>query len=185
MILTSTQTRPLATSKSRPRHRGLRSLVRLLMASVFAAMLLLTTAGAASADTFSPWVPPQRYSPYFGDCTVTVGPVYDPYTSSHGFAVIGGVNVACGSRHNIQAWVQEAYSPSGAAGSYYFVGQYGYTYFANSYGFGAGRILETSRICGAGYWYTVATISVSGYGTYKFPSVAKSVTAAGAGTTWC
>ena len=140
--------------------------------------MLVVGAGAASADTWSPYIAAQHWYGYFGNCTVTSGPVYDNYTSAHGFAVIGGGQLICSTTHSYQIRTQEYYSATGASSSYYLVANSS-LYSATNTGFSG--ILETSRVCGTGYWITRVTVSVAGYQSLYFDSYPNKVAVAANG----
>lgn len=145
---------------------------RIGVAGVAAALASTVLASTASADQFSPFVPPNKGT--IGDCGIAVGPVLDPYQQGAAFAAIGGFQINCAYRHTISASVWEAYSSNGV--NYYWQPT-GRTFTAqNTTGYGNG-ILETGRSCGNGYWYTRATVTVSGVGTRTFDSTAKPVNA--------
>jgi hypothetical protein len=166
----------------RNRGRLTRRLRRLSVSLAVAACALVLGAGAASADSFSSKVPPQHWYGYFGNCSITAGPVYDPSTSSHGFAVIGGGQLTCTTVHTYQVWTQEYFSATGVGASYYPRGTTGY-YTASNYGFSG--IVESGRACGIGHWFTRVTVSVSGYSPIYFDSYANYVPALGYSATVC
>ena len=168
-----------APAPRRNRGRFSRRLRRLGICLAGASCALILGAGAASADTFSPTVPPQ-YG-YVSDCTITAGPVYDPHSSSHGFAVIGGGRLSCYTAHSYQIWTQEYYSRT-RVGGYYLVSTNG-PYSATNYGFSG--ILETGRVCGTGYWITRVTVSLAGYSPVYVDSTAGYVPALGYSATVC
>lgn len=168
-----------ALAPGRNRGRLSRRLQRLAICLAGASCALMLGAGAASADTFSPKVPPQ-YG-YISNCTITAGPVYDPYTSSHGFAVIGGGRLTCSTAHTFQIWTQEYYSQT-RVGGYYLVSSNG-PYSTTNYGFSG--ILETGRVCGTGYWITRVTVSLAGYSPVYVDSIAAYVPALGYSATIC
>ena len=169
---------PAATAPKPTRRR------RMVAAATLAgACLALASETAASADTFSPYQNlVAKYYGYFGNCNITSGPVFDPYATSHGFAAIAGGQVNCATRHDIQAWSQQLWSPDNV--HWYNVGTAGHTYFPNSTGFGT-RILESSRLCGSGYWSTRVTVSVAGYQSLHFDSPSGYVNARGISDTTC
>lgn len=183
-----------ATAASgRSRGRRPRRLHRLVLAMaaaagtiVIGAGTIVLGAGTASADSWSPWFPPQAYYGYFGgDCTIHSGPIYDPLyqqsPSPHGFAVVGGGYLSCLTPHTYQMWVQEYFSSTGAPVSYYQRGTTGYYSAAND-----GAFVESGRACGTGYWFTRVTISAFGYtpATY-FDSTPQYVSANGRSATYC
>jgi hypothetical protein len=181
----ATTAAPATTSAPAPARRRLRRPLVAFVVSLLAALaMLVTSAGTASAagGDFNPTLS-LVYSGYFGNCSVTTGPVVDPLGSAHGFAVIGGGRVNCNTRHTFTAWTQEFYSTTGAARSYYQVGLNSTTY-TNSYGFGS-AILRTGRICGAGYWFTRVTVTAAGYSSVYFDSPARYVVAAGRSAAAC
>jgi hypothetical protein len=162
-----------------------RRLSRLAIGLSGVACALVLGAGAASADTWSPFITPQQWPGYFGDCTVTSGPVYDNYYpkyTSHGFAVIGGGQLLCNTVHSYQMRTVEFYSGTGAAGSYLPVAT-SRTYPATDAGFYG--MLETSRVCGTGYWFTRVIVSVAGYQPLYFDSYAHYVAANGYSAAVC
>ena len=173
-----------ATAASgRSRGRRPRRLHRLVLAMAAAACTLVLGAGTASADSWSPYFPPQQYYGYFGgDCTIYSGPIYDPLSPSpHGFAVIGGGQLSCHTPHTYQMWVQEYFSLTGAPASYYQRGSTGY-YSAGNYG----AFIESGRACGTGYWFTRVIISAVGYTPpVYFDSTPHYVSANGHSATYC
>jgi hypothetical protein len=171
--------RPAAATVAREGGRRPRRLRRLVLALAGIPCALIISAGTASAATaaqWSPYIPPQQWNGYFGNCTIKSGPVYDPYTTSDGrFAVIGGGQLVCGTVHSYRITVQEYFSQTGVGASYY--PQAGSnTYSATNYGFSG--ILETGRLCGNGYWFTRVTVSATGYAPLYFDSNAHYVSAA-------
>jgi hypothetical protein len=173
-----------ARQRRRPRRGGSlsRHLRRLAIGVTGAICALVLGAGAASADSWSPYIAPQQWPGYFGNCTITSGPVLDPYTSSHGFAAIGGGQLACSMTHTYQIRTQEYFSSTGVGSSYYLVANSS-LYSATNRGFSG--ILETSRVCGTGYWFTRVTVSVAGYSPLYFDSYAHYVSAAGYSGSTC
>jgi len=171
-----------AAAPARGRRRLTRRLSKLAIGLSGAACVLVLGAGAASADSWSPYISAQQWHGYFGNCTVTSGPVYDNYTSTHGFAVIGGGQLICSTAHSYQIRTQEYYSATGAGASYYPVASSG-LYSATNTGFSG--ILETSRVCGTGYWFTRVTVSVAGYQSLYFDSYAHYVAANGYSAAAC
>lgn len=169
---TESPLRPAAEAAGCERGRLRRRVRRLAVVLAAVPCVLVISAGAASASTsgaqWSPYISPQKWTGYFGNCTIRSGPVYDPYTASDGrFAVIGGGQLQCGTLHSYRITVQEYFSRTGAAGSYYpTVGAT--TYSATDYGFTG--ILETGRVCGSGYWSTAVTVSTAGYTPLTFYS---------------
>lgn len=142
--------------------------IRLAMIAVIAGATLLVTAGVARADSFDTQTNNGVTThTAFGDCTVKVGPVQDPYVppgSAPGtFAVIGGVTMHCQTRHYLKAYVAEYYKPT-SGGAYHAVGQQQSTWYPHSFGWQEPTILETLRICGvggpvSGWWYTRAFVA--------------------------
>ena len=125
-------------------------------------------ASAASGPQWSPYVAPQYWTGYFGNCDIVAGPVYDPYTSGGRFDVIGGGQLFCGTSHSYQIKTQEYFSSTGAGASYYLISDSGW-YSATNSGFPT-AILETGRVCGTGYWFTRVTVGVAGYSSLYFDS---------------
>jgi hypothetical protein len=182
---TTTITAPATGAAAGHSSRRLARPIVAFVVSVLAALsMLVTSAGSASAagGDFNPSLS-LIYHGYFGNCSITTGPVVDPNGTAHGFAVIGGGRINCNTRHTFTLWTQEFYSTTGAANSYYQVGLNSTTY-TNSYGFGSG-ILRTGRICGAGYWFTRVTVSANGYSSVYFDSPARYVRAAGRSAAAC
>lgn len=162
-----------------------RRLSRLAIGLSVAACALVLGAGAASADDWSPFIPPQQWPGYFGDCTITSGPVYDwyyPKYTSHGFAVIGGGQLRCNTAHSYQIRTVEFYSGTGVGASYLPVAT-SRTYSATDAGFYG--MLETGRVCGSGYWFTRVIVSVAGYQSLYFDSYANKVAANGYSAAVC
>ena len=136
----------------RPRRmRRLRSFGIVVLA---VAGLLLGVTGIANAASWSPYYPPQTH--YVGDCTVEVGPVYG---GTGAWAVFGGVYVHCAHNHaTLAVSVKEVWSPDNR--SWYYEGQAGSA--VGHYINGWNGIITTSGLCGGGYWFTRAWISIDG-----------------------
>jgi len=121
------------------------------------AMAAATTAPNPNAQ-WSPYIPPQEWDGYFGNCTVKSGPVYDPYTTNGKFDVIGGGTFWCRTIHTYTITVTEYFALPG--GNYYAqAGTHSYSatnYYTNG-------IVETGRLCGTGWWYTAVKIAAAGY----------------------
>jgi hypothetical protein len=126
------------------------------------------TSSAGAADKFSPFFPTQTAT--LGDCRIYIGPVY---TGATPYKVVGGFHVNCTLRHSfITATVSEAYAQDYV---HYWHGGYRSASVSYSHGFGP-WILKTGGFCalhGSGYWYTSATVSISGVGTQTFYSSPK------------
>jgi hypothetical protein len=175
----NTETTLEPATKSRGR---VRRFARPAVIAGAAAAALAMGVGTASADTFSPYLAPQVYRGYFGNCTITSGPVKDPYQTSYGFAAIGGGRLQCATPHSYQIWVQEYFSTTGVGASYY---QRGATGYYSNYGYGFTGILETGRGCGNGHWFTRVTVASPGYQSLYFDSYASAVNARGVSAQAC
>jgi len=142
---------------NKPTARWIRRLAAVLVIVAAASMVSTSTAGAAS---FSKPIPPQRY--VIGDCTVWVGPVYDQWNAQ--WHSIGGTYVSCATnKASLTATVAEVYSQNGST-NWYYTGQQGSLSGRNISGWN--DIIHTSGVCGTGYWYTRAWITINGI-TYQ------------------
>lgn len=135
-----------------------------ITALAVAAACLSLLAGAASADGFSP-VPGtgvHTFNNQFADtCKLTVGPVYDQGGTLGSYAIIGGITIQnCSRRHSFEVTVYEKYWSSQDNRWDLVAGSTHHAWYPNVYGFGAGRIVKTPRICGGPplYWYTGSTV---------------------------
>lgn len=150
------------------------------LASALAIATTLGFSAVANAASWSPWT--FFWSPWFkpniyyrGDCTIMVGVVWDyeaAFEVGNLWGVIGGTQVNCLHYHSMSVTVREVYSerdPRVDPRYAYFVGSPGTFYSSSTRGFDS-LILQTSRICGKGYWYTQADVTISGVGTFSLPS---------------
>ncbi|WP_375425865.1 hypothetical protein [uncultured Friedmanniella sp.] len=145
-------------TSTRPSHgRVLRRLGSAAVAAVaLAGGLAVATPAQAAGGGYNPSF---LYAWNWGDCSVKVGVVRDVYSP---WAAIGGSSVTCSQRHSsTKVTVVQLFNGNVVSGSS------ASTSFANSYGTG-GRILETPRFCGGGYWSQRATVTISGLGAYTF-----------------
>jgi hypothetical protein len=143
--------------KARPSRLAARIITPLAVAAACLGLL----AGVASADEFSwyPGVGLYTFNHQFGEnCSIEIGPVYDPSSNASGYDIIGGVTIyGCSYRHTFAATVSEYYYYNG----WHLANAYTRSAtFTNVTGFG-GRILETGRICGTQplFWYTGVAIN--------------------------
>jgi hypothetical protein len=154
MAAHQTRTAPIALG------RKSRLVARIITPLVAAAASLSLLAGSASADQFSPYpgTGVHTFNNQFGDtCKLTVGPVYDQDGTSGSFAIIGGISIRhCSRPHSFEVYVYEEYWNSSKDSWELVPNSTSKAWFGDVYGFGAGRILETPRICGGPplYWYT-------------------------------
>lgn len=126
------------------------------------ALIFATPAAATAGDGFNQSL---EATWTWGDCTVRVGVVPD---SQSPWAAIAGTSVVCSKRHaSTTLSVQLYYKTTTTASAW--VSPAAKTTFVNSFGTG-GRILKTGRYCGAGYWAERAVITISGLGSYSFPT---------------
>lgn len=129
----------------------MRSLLRAVLAVAVVATMLGLTTGVAAADDFNPFSDSgvRKYTA-FGDCTITVGPVRDPQggTQQGTFQVIGGVHVACKTRHHIRVYVAENFRPSYRE-QWKQIGQTQVAQYHNMLTFGA-HIDQSLPLCGQG-----------------------------------
>lgn len=165
-----TTIRPPQQTEADATRSGLKArLTRRLLGLLVAAMVaMLTMSQSAFADSWG-YGSPTKYN--WAGCSIQLGPVYMAPVNGK-FDVIGGAGLyQCSHQWNIEVWVREYFSPSGAQGTFYQVGNGNYTLFSNSYGMNT-HILETNRICGNGYWQTDAFYRLNG--TYTSGWVASS-----------
>ena len=161
------KTRSLTTPAARGKKaRPSRLAARIITPLAAAAACLGLLAGVASADEFS-WYPGAgvyTFNNQFGDnCSIKVGPVYDPTTNASGYDIIGGATISgCSHPHTFAATVSEYYWYNNAW--QLVTGFSRSTTFTNVTGFG-GRILETRPLCGTAQLYWATAVAINEYDT--------------------
>lgn len=175
--------RQLATRPALPTKRK-----RFLAAGAALGMITLGVfcgvdpASASAADDFNPHLV-STWEQQYGDCTIWSGPVVDPQQDRHGFAVLAGGEMECGSDHHFTIIATEMFSSTGASDSYYPLDGAGSAVVT---GRGSG-LVESTRWCGTGWWFTrVTVVDYSAYNYRQdFDSAPAEVAALGNGNDGC
>jgi hypothetical protein len=157
----------IATTEDRMSRSTRTRRVRRVLAAVLAVASLFVVAATASADDFSPFKTaagtPLVKAWTFQGCSVTVGPIFDPYPLASGYRTIGGARVICPtSGHTIGITVQEDYWNGSAATVW--------TSASHVMG-GSWNMVETPAYCsgrGGFQWQTWAYITIDGYGAWVY-----------------
>src|SRR5882672_1404183 len=129
-----------------------------LKSFTLASVLAIGTTVSFSAVAY-PWgpSPPPYTSPVLrGDCTVTVGSIYD--TPGRPWGAIGAAVVNCGHYHSLEVTVREVWAAT-PGGPTYFVGSPGNWESYLTWNLSA----HTGRSCGIGTWQTWAYVWIDGF----------------------